>query len=86
MESELRAFSRRLTGRGDARTVRIVVFAVVEAPFAAVRRHVVAKEAPPRSVDVLIRTTYEAVTALLGIAATPDRHRVPTAEKQARRT
>jgi AcrR family transcriptional regulator len=68
VDSELRAFSRRLCGRHDARTVRIVTFAVVEAPFAAVRRHVAASETPPTSVDQLIRVTYDAVIGLLGMA------------------
>ncbi len=71
IETELGAFSRRLCGRGDARTVRIVAFAVLEAPFAAVRRHVAANESPPPYVDVLIRVTYEAVTDLLGADAGP---------------
>jgi len=61
VEREIRAFSRRLCGREDARTVRLVAYAVVEAPFAAVRRHVAAKESPPPYVDVLIRVTYDAV-------------------------
>jgi AcrR family transcriptional regulator len=61
VEREIRAFSRRLCGRADARTVRLVAYAVVEAPFAAVRRHVAAKENPPPYVDILIRATYEAV-------------------------
>jgi AcrR family transcriptional regulator len=68
VESELRAFSRRLCGRTDARTVRSVTYAVVEAPFAAVRRHVAANESPPPDVDALIRVTYEAVMGLLGIS------------------
>jgi hypothetical protein len=42
-----------------------VTFAVVEAPFAAVRRHVVANEAPPSAVDDLIRVTYDAAVMLL---------------------
>jgi AcrR family transcriptional regulator len=65
VETELRAFSRRLCGRQDARTVRGVSYAVVEAPFAAVRRHVAANESPPPYVDVLIRVTYEAVIGQL---------------------
>src|SRR5919198_907365 len=47
VERELRAFSRRLCGRQDGRTVRIVAYAVVDAPFAAVRRHVAAHKSPP---------------------------------------
>jgi AcrR family transcriptional regulator len=61
VEGEIRAFSRRLCGREDARTVRLIAYAVVEAPFAAVRRHVAARESPPPYVDVLIRVTYDAV-------------------------
>jgi AcrR family transcriptional regulator len=61
VEAELRAFSRRLCGREDARSVRLVSYAVVEAPFAAVRRHVDANKTPPPYVDVLIRVTYDAV-------------------------
>jgi AcrR family transcriptional regulator len=61
VETELRAFCRRLCGRQDPRTVRVVSYAVVEAPFAAVRRHVAANESPPPYVDVLIRVTYDAV-------------------------
>src|SRR6266568_8546677 len=66
IETELRAFTRRLCGREDPRKVRVVAYAVVEAPFAAIRRHVAARESPPPYVDVLIRTTYEAVIGLLG--------------------
>src|SRR5262249_33035148 len=65
VEAELRAFSGRLCGRDDARTARMVAFAVLEAPVAAVRRPVAAHEPPPTSVDALIRATYEAVVALL---------------------
>jgi AcrR family transcriptional regulator len=65
IESELHAFSRRLCGREDASTVRMVAYAVIEAPFAAIRRHVAANESPPPYVDLLIRATYEAVMALL---------------------
>src|SRR5499426_3167504 len=65
IETELRAFSRRLCGREDVRTVRMVAYAVIEAPFAAIRRHVAVKESPPPYVDLLIRATYEAVMDLL---------------------
>ena len=67
IDTELRAFTRRLCGREDPRKVRIVAYAVVEAPFAAIRRHVAARESLPPYVDVLIRTTYEAVIGLLGV-------------------
>jgi AcrR family transcriptional regulator len=65
VQTELRAFSRRLCGRDDARTVRIVTYAVLEAPLAAVRRHVAANESPPPYVDALIRVTFEAVIGVL---------------------
>jgi AcrR family transcriptional regulator len=65
IDAELRDFSRRLTGRADARTIRVVTFAVIEAPFAAVRRHVAANEPPPSTVDDLIRVTYEAALTLV---------------------
>jgi AcrR family transcriptional regulator len=61
VEHELRAFSRRVAGRDDSRTIRLVTYAVLEAPFAAIRRHVAAGESPPRYLDALIRVTYEAV-------------------------
>src|SRR5712692_8587994 len=64
VESELCGFSRRLCGHEDKRTVRIVTYAVLEAPFGAVRRHVAANESPPPYVDVLVRVTYEAVMGL----------------------
>ncbi|HKW91097.1 MAG TPA: TetR/AcrR family transcriptional regulator [Methylomirabilota bacterium] len=67
VESELRGFTGRLCGRRDARTVRSVAYAVVDAPFAAVRRHVAAGETPPPYVDALIRITYEAVMHELGV-------------------
>jgi hypothetical protein len=68
VETELRAFSTRLCGRQDARTVRSITYALVEAPFAAVRRHVATEERPPPYVDGLIRVTYEAVIRQLGVS------------------
>lgn len=67
IERGLRDFSRRLCGRTDARTLRIVTFAVLDAPFAAVRRHVAANEAPPEYVDLLITATYDATLRLVGV-------------------
>ncbi len=71
VETELRTFSRRLCGRADARTVRMVTYAVLDAPFAAVRRHVAAQEAPPAYVDLLITTTYHAILAVLPVPSRP---------------
>lgn len=67
IDTELRDFSRRLCGRTDARTRRTVTYAVLDAPFAAVRRHVAAKEVPPAYVDLLITATYRATVALLDV-------------------
>jgi AcrR family transcriptional regulator len=68
VEAELRAFSRRLCSRQDARTVRSITYALVEAPVAAVRRYVAAAESPPPYVDGLIRVTYEAVIRQLNVS------------------
>jgi AcrR family transcriptional regulator len=68
VEAELRAFSGRLCDRQDARTVRSITYALVEAPVAAVRRHVATGESPPPYVDELIRATYEAVLRQLGVS------------------
>jgi AcrR family transcriptional regulator len=65
--TELRDFSRRLRGRADPRTLRLVTYAVLDAPFAAVRRHVAANETPPPYLDLPITATYRAVLSLLGV-------------------
>jgi len=72
VEAELDAFSRRLTGRQDVRAVRIVTYAVLDAPFAVVRRHVAAGETPPADAETLIGVTYNAVVDFLGIPGTSD--------------
>jgi AcrR family transcriptional regulator len=82
VEAEIRAFSRRLCGRDDARTVRIVTYAVLEAPLAAVRRHVAANESPPPHLDVLIRVTFEAVIGLLPPRGVKETHAPEVAEMQ----
>lgn len=62
----LKAFTRRLLGRRDANSLHRVSFAVLGAPFAAVRPHVQANKAPPALVDDLIRGTYSAVLEQAG--------------------
>jgi AcrR family transcriptional regulator len=87
VETELHAFSQRLCGHADVKTVRIVAYAVVEAPFAAVRRHVTANESPPPYVDELIRATYRSALGLLGVSESADRHRpTPAATSRAKAT
>jgi AcrR family transcriptional regulator len=83
VETELRAFSQRLCRRADAQTVRVVAYAVVEAPFAAVRRHVAASETPPPYVDELIRVTYAATISLLGVSGRSE-PRSPTGDAESR--
>lgn len=68
MASGLREFGARLSGRTDAEAMRILTFALAEAPLAAVRRHIEAREPPPPIVDALIEQSYFASLALLGIA------------------
>src|SRR5262245_37007137 len=64
VDSGLQRFSQRLLGRADQPTLRLVTYAVLDAPLAAVRRHVAANEIPPNHIDALIRATYFAVLAL----------------------
>src|SRR5262245_45991808 len=61
VDTELRDFSRRLCGRADPRTLRLVTYAVLDLPFAAIRRHVAANEIPPAFLDLAITATYRAV-------------------------
>jgi len=50
-------------GRAGAEEVRLAQFLISEVPVAAVRQHLMRREAPPPIVDRLIRTTYRAVVA-----------------------
>jgi AcrR family transcriptional regulator len=75
VDTELRDFSRRLCGRADPQTLRLVTYAVLDAPFAAVRRHVAANEIPPPYLDLAITATYGAVLSLLGVP--PDQKEQP---------
>jgi AcrR family transcriptional regulator len=65
-DGALRSFCKRLLQRSDADTRRMVRFALVDAPMAAVLPHLRAQESPPPLVDLLIRTTYEAVLQRAG--------------------
>jgi len=56
---------RRLTGRSDQPAVRMLAYALLEAPLAAVRRHIEADEVPPPYIDLLVAATYEAVVRLV---------------------
>ena len=45
----MRRYARRRFGRADRRTVDVVRFALVDVPYAAIRRHLVDGVAPPRA-------------------------------------
>lgn len=66
-ESAIRTFSKRLLGRADAEALRGIGYALASAPLAAILPHLRAHETPPASADLLVRTTYAAVMALLGV-------------------
>jgi AcrR family transcriptional regulator len=62
VEDTVRALSLRLLG-DSPEALRATAFATIDIPFAAVRRHVMAGEAPPASLDPLIEAAYGAVIA-----------------------
>ena len=55
--------ARVIFGEDGQEEVRLAQFLISEVPVAAVRQHLVRREAPPPLVDRLIRTTYRAVVA-----------------------
>ena len=54
----IHTFCGHLVGRASPKTTR--AYALAEAPLAAVRRHVEARDKPPSGVDCLIEETYKA--------------------------
>jgi AcrR family transcriptional regulator len=67
MTAALRDFCRRLLGKADRASMRIVSFALAEAPHAVLRKHVMAGERPPAIANDLIEVTYRAVLSLAGV-------------------
>ena len=63
MEAGSRQRARVIFGEDGPEEVRLAQFLISEVPVAAVRQHLVRREAPPPLVDRLIRTTYRAVVA-----------------------
>lgn len=61
VDAALAAAARRLFGSARARSLRVTTFALLDVPFAAVRRHVAAAEPPPSYVDDLIARAYDAL-------------------------
>ena len=62
-DDAMNEIARRLFGPVSAETLRLVNFAVIDVPLAAVRRHVAVNELPPASVEDLIARTYAALIA-----------------------
>jgi AcrR family transcriptional regulator len=60
-EARLRKFARDTFGRAGPGELRRAQFLLSEVPVAAVRQHLLRREPPPKLVDQLIRTTWDAV-------------------------
>ncbi|MDQ3177390.1 MAG: TetR/AcrR family transcriptional regulator [Actinomycetota bacterium] len=61
LEEARHTFTRRLAAAGASANPTDVAFALVDVPFAAVRRSLIAGTAPPRRVDELVRLTCRTV-------------------------
>jgi AcrR family transcriptional regulator len=55
--------ARAVFGRDGAEERRLADFLISNVPLAAVREHLIRREAPPALVDQMIRTTYSAIVA-----------------------
>lgn len=62
-DDAINEIAHRLFGPVSAETLRLVNFAIIDVPLAAVRRHVAVNELPPPSVEDLIARTYAALIA-----------------------
>lgn len=58
LDSGIRAFAKKQFGNAGKETLRRATFALVDAPLAAVRRHLQDGESPPAIVDEMVRETY----------------------------
>jgi len=61
VESALRAYARRRYGRDGDVVVQRVTFALVDVPYAAGRRYLLAGQPPPPSVDDLVAATCRCI-------------------------
>ena len=59
----IRDYTKRRCGQASAATLRRVRFALIDIPFAALRRDLEAGSLPPRDLDELVLAAYEAVFA-----------------------
>jgi AcrR family transcriptional regulator len=60
ISAAMRRFARRLYGRVSGKQAQTVAFALVDVPYAACRRYLLAGQVPPRVVDDLVMRTCEA--------------------------
>jgi len=63
LDAGIRQFARQVLGSGAKSALRRTRFALIDAPYAAVRRSLIADEALPQEVDQMVSETY---TAILG--------------------
>ncbi len=61
VQTALSEHARRRYGEGGGEALRRVVFAIVDVPYAAGRRHIVAAEPPPPWLDELVAATCRCV-------------------------
>jgi AcrR family transcriptional regulator len=61
VDDALNDATRRLFGQATRQALRLTAFAILDVPFAAVRRHVVANEMPPAYVNDLLSAAYWAL-------------------------
>lgn len=64
MEAAVRAFTRRRFGRSTPASLQTVAFALVDVPYGASRRYLLAGKPPPPAVDELIVRTCRCVLSL----------------------
>jgi hypothetical protein len=64
----LRAFAQRAFGRGDADTMARLRYALLDAPFGAIKPYVQARKRMPPVVDELVTVTARAVLSSIAPA------------------
>lgn len=63
LRAALRVFARRWFGRATAADLETTAFALIDIPYAATRRHLLAGKPPPKLVDDLVMRASRAVLA-----------------------
>ena len=67
LNDELHDFGQRLLGRVDNEILRVLSFALAQAPLAAVKPHIAANQPVPPIAERMIESTYWASMKLLGV-------------------